>query len=63
MNTYDDGLDELVYDITASSDASIMLDVVEQVAKQVYIRFPSAGVFAQLKMPTNCFGREQKKSM
>lgn len=42
---YDDGLDELVfYDITASSDArNIMLDVVEQVAKQVYIPFSVGG--------------------
>ena len=36
---YEDGLDELVfYDITASSDKrNIMLDVVESVAKQVFI--------------------------
>ncbi|MAQ08577.1 MAG: imidazole glycerol phosphate synthase subunit HisF, partial [Gammaproteobacteria bacterium] len=36
---YDDGLDELVfYDITASSDhRSIMLDVVEAVAGQIFI--------------------------
>ena len=42
---YDDGLDELVfYDITASRDArNIMLDVVEQVAKQVYIPFSVGG--------------------
>jgi len=42
---YEDGLDELVfYDITASSDArNIMLDVVEQVAKQVYIPFSVGG--------------------
>lgn len=42
---YDDGLDELVfYDITASSDArNIMLDVVEQVAEQVYIPFSVGG--------------------
>jgi len=42
---YEDGLDELVfYDITASSDArSIMLDVVAQVAKQVYIPFSVGG--------------------
>ena len=42
---YDDGLDELVfYDITASSDArDIMLDVVEQVARQVYIPFSVGG--------------------
>ena len=42
---YDDGLDELVfYDITASSDArSIMLDVVEQVARQIYIPFSVGG--------------------
>ncbi|MBT4160591.1 MAG: imidazole glycerol phosphate synthase subunit HisF [Gammaproteobacteria bacterium] len=42
---YDDGLDELVfYDITASSDArNIMLDVVEQVADQVYIPFSVGG--------------------
>ena len=42
---YDDGLDELVfYDITASSDArNIMLDVVEQVAQQVYIPFSVGG--------------------
>ena len=41
----EDGLDELVfYDITASSDArNIMLDVVEQVAKQVYIPFSVGG--------------------
>ena len=42
---YEDGLDELVfYDITASSDArDIMLDVVAQVAKQVYIPFSVGG--------------------
>ncbi len=42
---YGDGLDELVfYDITASSDArDIMLDVVEQVARQVYIPFSVGG--------------------
>jgi imidazole glycerol-phosphate synthase subunit HisF len=42
---YDDGLDELVfYDITASSDErNIMLDVVEQVASQVYIPFSVGG--------------------
>ena len=42
---YEDGLDELVfYDITASSDArNIMLDVVEQVAGQVYIPFSVGG--------------------
>lgn len=42
---YDDGLDELVfYDITASSDArNIMLDVVQQVANQVYIPFSVGG--------------------
>ena len=42
---YDDGLDELVfYDITASSDArSIMLDVVEKVARQIYIPFSVGG--------------------
>jgi cyclase len=42
---YEDGLDELVfYDITASSDArDIMLDVVEQVASQVYIPFSVGG--------------------
>ena len=42
---YDDGLDELVfYDITASSDArSIMLNVVEQVARQIYIPFSVGG--------------------
>lgn len=42
---YDDGLDELVfYDITASSDErNIMLDVVNQVAEQVYIPFSVGG--------------------
>ncbi|MBD3647692.1 MAG: imidazole glycerol phosphate synthase cyclase subunit, partial [Pseudomonadales bacterium] len=42
---YDDGLDELVfYDITASSDRrNIMLDVVEQVAEQVFIPFSVGG--------------------
>ena len=42
---YEDGLDELVfYDITASSDdRSIMLDVVEEVAKKVYIPFSVGG--------------------
>ena len=42
---YEDGLDELVfYDITASSDArDIMLDVVAQVARQVYIPFSVGG--------------------
>ena len=42
---YDDGLDELVfYDITASSDKrNIMLDVVEQVANQVFIPFSVGG--------------------
>lgn len=42
---YLDGLDELVfYDITASSDGrNIMLDVVENVAKQVFIPFSVGG--------------------
>ena len=42
---YHDGLDELVfYDITASSEArSIMLDVVEKVARQIYIPFSVGG--------------------
>jgi cyclase len=42
---YEDGLDELVfYDITASSDRrSIMLDVVEHVAAQVFIPFSVGG--------------------
>ena len=42
---YDDGLDELVfYDITASSDdRNIMLDVVGQVARQVYIPLSVGG--------------------
>ena len=42
---YDDGLDELVlYDITASSDnRSIMLDVVDKVASQVFIPFSVGG--------------------
>lgn len=42
---YEDGLDELVfYDITASSERrSIMLDVVERVAEQVFIPFSVGG--------------------
>ena len=42
---YDDGLDELVlYDITASSEnRNIMLDVVEQVASEIYIPFSVGG--------------------
>ena len=42
---YEQGLDELVfYDITASSDnRSIMLDVVSQVAEQVFIPFSVGG--------------------
>jgi cyclase len=42
---YEDGLDELVfYDITASSDKrSIMLDVVERVASQIFIPFSVGG--------------------
>lgn len=42
---YDDGLDELVfYDITASSDErNIMLDVVNEVAEQVFIPFSVGG--------------------
>lgn len=42
---YDDGLDELVfYDITASSDQrDIMIDVVEEVASQVFIPFSVGG--------------------
>jgi cyclase len=42
---YEGGLDELVfYDITASSDArAIILDVVEQVASQVFIPFSVGG--------------------
>ena len=42
---YEDGLDELVfYDITASSDRrSIMLDVVEAVAKEVFIPLSVGG--------------------
>ena len=42
---YEDGLDELVfYDITASSDArDILLDVVERVAREVYIPFSVGG--------------------
>ncbi len=42
---YEDGLDELVfYDITASSDKrDIMIDVVSQVAEQVFIPFSVGG--------------------
>lgn len=42
---YEDGLDELVfYDITASSDdRRIMLDVVEAVARQIFIPFSVGG--------------------
>jgi len=42
---YEDGVDELVfYDITASSDErDIMIDVVEQVAEQVFIPFSVGG--------------------
>lgn len=42
---YDDGLDELVfYDITASSDnREIMIEVVEEVAAQVFIPFSVGG--------------------
>ena len=42
---YEEGLDELVfYDITASSDKrDIMIDVVSQVAKQVFIPFSVGG--------------------
>jgi len=42
---YEDGLDELVfYDITASSDRrNIMIDVVEQVAAQIFIPFSVGG--------------------
>ncbi len=42
---YEDGLDELVfYDITASSDKrNIMIDVVSQVAEQVFIPFSVGG--------------------
>lgn len=42
---YDDGLDELVmYDITASSDRrDIMIDVVSDVARQVFIPFSVGG--------------------
>lgn len=42
---YEDGLDELVlYDITASSDGrKIMLDVVEQVASEIFIPFSVGG--------------------
>ncbi len=42
---YEDGLDELVfYDITASSDKrAIMIDVVDQVAQQVFIPFSVGG--------------------
>jgi imidazole glycerol-phosphate synthase subunit HisF len=44
-NYYEQGLDELVfYDITASSDnRNIMLDVVSQVAEQVFIPFSVGG--------------------
>lgn len=44
-NYYEDGLDELVfYDITASSDnRSIMIDVVDRVASQVFIPFSVGG--------------------
>ena len=42
---YEDGLDELVfYDITASSDQrNIMLDVVQQVAREIFIPFSVGG--------------------
>ncbi|MBN1867286.1 imidazole glycerol phosphate synthase subunit HisF [Candidatus Sumerlaeota bacterium] len=42
---YEDGLDELVlYDITASSDnRSILLDVVERVAREIFIPFSVGG--------------------
>jgi imidazole glycerol-phosphate synthase subunit HisF len=47
-NYYEQGLDELVfYDITASSDnRSIMVDVVERVASQVFIPFSVGGGLA-----------------
>ena len=48
---YEDGLDELVfYDITASSDKrDIMLDVVSQVAAQVFIPFSVGGGLRSVK--------------
>jgi len=52
---YEDGLDELVfYDITASSDKrSIMLDVVERVASQIFIPFSVGGGVRAVKDATD----------
>jgi cyclase len=52
---YDDGLDELVfYDITASSDhRNIMLDVVERVAREIFIPLSVGGGIRSVSDATN----------
>ena len=58
---YLDGLDELVfYDITASSDRrSIMLDVVERVASQVFIPFSVGGGVRSVEDATDAAPRRR----
>lgn len=62
---YEDGLDELVfYDITASSERrSIMLDVVERVAAEVFIPLSVGGGRAlrrRCNRPAPCWRREDQ---
>ncbi len=60
---YEDGLDELVfYDITASSDQrNIMLEVVEQVAEQVYIPFSVGGGIRTVEDASRLLGAGAEK--
>ncbi|TVQ37404.1 MAG: imidazole glycerol phosphate synthase subunit HisF [Spirochaetaceae bacterium] len=52
---YEGGVDELVfYDITASSERrSVMLDVVEEVARQIFVPFSVGGGIATLEQMRN----------
>ncbi|MDA0791180.1 MAG: imidazole glycerol phosphate synthase subunit HisF [Proteobacteria bacterium] len=60
---YQDGLDELVfYDITASSDQrNIMLEVVEQVAEQVFIPFSVGGGIRTVEDASRLLGAGAEK--
>ena len=62
---FEGGLDELVfYDITASSDKrNIMLDVVSEVAKQIFIPFSVGGGIRTLEDINACFVLASRRSM
>ncbi len=60
---YEDGLDELVfYDITASSDKrNIMLDVVDEVAREIHIPFSVGGGIRSLEDASKLLGAGAEK--